>query len=240
MPVTHGHGNPSWTRDEVILALGLYLDCDGTVPGPSDPRVQELSELLRAFPHHTVAARKPSFRNPDGVGFKLQNLRKLATGKGLKNVSRTDHEVWDELGDKPERVRELASLIRAGIAVTGGTDEIAGAVDDFAEGRVVTETHLRRERNPALRKMLLEQRRESSSLRCDVCGCSSPTCDPALEDAIFEAHHIVPLAHGSERRTRLTDLALVCANCHRVIHRAIAQQKQWISIAEARKIVDGA
>lgn len=93
MAVTHGHGNPHWTRDEVILALDLYFDCKGKVPGAADPRVQELSEVLRAFPHHGASARKDSFRNPDGVAFKLQNIRQVATGKGLGNVSKADREV---------------------------------------------------------------------------------------------------------------------------------------------------
>ncbi len=83
MAVTHGHGNPNWTRDEVILALDLFFDCDGNVPGKSDERVKALSDLLRTFPYHSVAARKASFRNPDGVAFKLQNIRQVATGKGL-------------------------------------------------------------------------------------------------------------------------------------------------------------
>jgi 5-methylcytosine-specific restriction protein A len=28
-------------------------------------------------------------------------------------------------------------------------------------------------------------------------------------------------------------MALLCANCHRMVHRAIAQEKRWLSIEEA-------
>src|SRR5947208_3667020 len=87
------------------------------IPGPSDPRVKALSDLLRTFPHHSVAARKESFRNPDGVAFKLQNLRQVATGRGLGNVSRTDRATWSEFGSDPRRTQELAALIRLGIEV---------------------------------------------------------------------------------------------------------------------------
>jgi 5-methylcytosine-specific restriction protein A len=35
-----------------------------------------------------------------------------------------------------------------------------------------------------------------------------------------ECHHIVPLAEAAfSRTTRLSDLAIVCANCHRMLHR---------------------
>src|SRR5262245_1062151 len=93
MAVTHGHGHPNWTRDETILALDLYFDCKGRIPSGSDDRVQALSELLRAFPYHSRAARKESFRNADGVAFKLQNLRQVNTGKGLGNFSKMDRAV---------------------------------------------------------------------------------------------------------------------------------------------------
>jgi 5-methylcytosine-specific restriction enzyme A len=233
MAVTHGHGNPNWTRDEVILALDLYFACTGSIPGQSDPRVVALSDLLRAFPHHSAAARKESFRNPDGVAFKLQNLRQVATGKGLGNVSRTDREVWDELGRDPKRTKQLAALIRAGIEVVEGVKDDSNNDDVFAEGKVVTETHFRRERDPKLRKRLLEQRRNSGGLRCDVCGCPPTGHAPHLREAVFEAHHILPLSAGQERKTQLKDMALLCANCHRMVHRAIANSKRWLSIEEA-------
>lgn len=117
MAVTNGHGNPNWTRDEVILALELYHSCSGQLPGPTDHRVRELSSLLRAFPHHSNAARQVSFRNPDGVAFKLQNLRSVAIGSGLKNTSKVDRKVWEELGDNPSRTLELSRLIRQSIAI---------------------------------------------------------------------------------------------------------------------------
>lgn len=241
MAVTHGHGNPPWTRDEVVLALDLYFDCDGKIPGQSDPRVKELSDLLRAFPHHSAAASKATFRNPDGVSFKLQNLRQVATGKGLGNVSRTDREVWDELGHDPKRTKHLASLIRAGIKVVEGAGEASVIDDVFAEGKVVTETHVRRERDPELRRRLLERRRKSGGLTCDVCGGASSDHPPHLREAVFEAHHVIPLAAGQERKTQLKDMSLLCANCHRLVHRAIAHAKQWLSIDEVRvAIVDKA
>lgn len=83
MAVTKGQGNPDWTREEVILALDLYHSLDGKIPNSKDERVCELSRTLRAFPHHRLAARTESFRNPAGVAFKLQNLRSVSTGRGL-------------------------------------------------------------------------------------------------------------------------------------------------------------
>ncbi len=205
MAVTHGHGNPSWTRDETILALDLYLDCQGHIPSSSDNRVQALSEILKAFPCHSRAARKESFRNADGVAFKLQNLRQVATGKGLGNVSKTDQAVWNELGDKPQLTKELATLIRYGIKVCEGSEDEPDDAEMFSEGRVVTTAHKRRERNQKLRQRIIKHRKQSNRLKCEMCGCSPNASE--YGEAIFEAHHLLPLASAIERKTTIKDMA---------------------------------
>lgn len=240
MAVTKGHGNPKWTADEVVLALDLYFDCNGKIPDSGDKRIKELSAVLRAFPEHAEAARKESFRNPAGVAFKLQNLRQVATGKGLSNVSKVDREIWASLGKDPMRTKELAALIRAGIDVQRGVEVDNVEVEDedeFAEGKTVTRTHLRRERAPQLRRKLLAQRRGDGRLHCDICGVTTTSADSGISEAIFECHHVRPLATQGERKTKVADLALLCANCHRKIHRAMALKKRWLSIADAKETI---
>lgn len=236
MAITHGHGNPSWTWDEAVLALDLYFECNGKIPGPSDPRVMKLSELLRAFPHHSEAARKSSFRNPAGVAFKLQNLRQVATGKGLSNASKVDHEVWKALGNNPERAKDLAKKISEGVELLARTPK-NDIDDEFEEGKILTQTHFRRERNRSLRTKVIDQYKSGAGLSCEVCGSTGEEVAPELRDAMFECHHIVPLGESTERRTRMKDLALLCASCHRLIHRAIAHNRRWVSIEEAKNLI---
>jgi 5-methylcytosine-specific restriction enzyme A len=239
MARTHGHGNPNWTRDETILALDLYFECDGNVPSRKDPRVQRLSRLLQLLPYHDTPKRKGSFRNPAGVAFKLQNLRQVATGKGLGNVSEMDRGVWSELGANPDEVKRLASLIRAGIVVAESAGESSDGdnEEEFFEGRVITQLHKRRERDRKLRDRLLAARRKIGKLTCDMCRAHSKADDPILEDATFEAHHVLPIAMAMERTTRLADLALLCANCHRLLHRAISIRKSWLGISEGKGVI---
>ena len=54
---------------------------------------------------------------------------------------------------------------------------------------------------------------------------------------MFEAHHVLLLASGDERKTKLKDMALLCANCHRMLHRAISVEKRWIGIEEVQTIL---
>ncbi|SRR5258706_7234272 len=239
MARTHGHGNPNWTRDETILALALYCESDKTLPSRNDPRVRKLSELLRSLPYHVSASKKESFRNPDGVAFKLQNLHNVATGKGLRNVSAMDRQIWSEFGSRPDEIRSLADLIKAGVKLTGTIPESDDDCEDdeFFEGRLLTEIHKSRERNPKLRRRLLAFRRKSGRLACDLCDGHSICEDLAFEDASFEAHHMMPISMTIERMTQLRDLSLLCASCHRLVHRAIASKKRWLTIDECRELL---
>lgn len=236
MARTHGHGNPNWTRDETVLALDLYFDLKAHIPSEDDKRVQELSGLLRRFPHHALASRKESFRNPAGVAFKLQNIRQVATGKGLGNVSEMDRLVWEELGSDPMRTKQLANLIKAGISAAESLPESFESEPEFPEGRLVTELHKRRERDPRIRQRLLAARRRKGPLSCDMCLTTPNSKHGDLEDAMFESHHVVPLSRSGARITKLEDVVLLCANCHRLLHRAIAVKKRWLTIDEARNV----
>jgi 5-methylcytosine-specific restriction protein A len=238
MAVTNGHGNPHWTRDEVILALELYQLCGGKIPGPSDDRVRQLSVELRAFPHHELAARQPSFRNPDGVAFKLQNLRSVHNGSGLQNTSKIDREIWDEFGHEPALTSELAAIIRNSLAVVQLLPQF-DEEEEFAEGKAASKVHIRRERSAKLRKEVIASRLKIGALTCDVCRVDGRNVSAELRNSMFECHHVVPLNVSGETTTKVKDLALLCANCHRVLHRAIAMNKRWYSIEDAKTLLFG-
>jgi len=233
MAVTSGHGNPKWTREEVILALELYHRVSDSIPGPSDERVVSLSQELRSLPYHSDAAKKASFRNPDGVAFKLQNIRQVATGHGLGNTSKMDREVWGEYGADPIATSEAAARIRQGIKLTQLVSE-ADVDFEVPEGRSVTEAHQKIERNPTLRKRLLRSRKAAGTLRCDICTDDGAHVSDGIRDALFEAHHRVPLSRTRETKTKLSDLALLCANCHRLLHRLMNKSHRWMDLNDIR------
>lgn len=235
MAVTQGHGNPKWSRDETLLALDLYFTLKGQVPSPKSFEIIALSNLLRSLPYHAEAAKQPTFRNPDGVGFKLMNIRQVATGKGLGNVSNMDRQVWAEFGHRPDEVHRIAAAIRAGIPVAS-SGQLPDVDLELPEGRLLTALHLRRERNPKVRALLFDARRPSG-LRCEICELSRPRLEMSMQEAIFEAHHLVPLAEAGERKTRLADLALLCASCHRLIHRMMITRGGPVTIQNVRTML---
>lgn len=101
-------------------------------------------------------------------------------------------------------------------------ESVADVDEDSAvarEGRPRWRTHLRRERAPQIiRKKKQAYRATTGGLRCEACEFDF---DAAFGLADFcEVHHLIPLAADDEERTtRLEDLAVLCSNCHRAIHR---------------------
>ncbi len=238
MAKTSGHGNPPWTRDETILALDLLQRRGMNAPGPSDAEVQGLSQLLRSLPIHVQSQKVDTFRNPAGVAFKIQNLRSVSGSGagGLSNVSRVDREVWQDFGNRPDLVTQLVNAIKSGAQEIAASGDATEAEDiEFWEGRTVTAVHLRRERQPALRRKVIGTRRTTGRLCCDACGHTPSLSN--LDDAEFECHHVRPLATTGFVATKISDIALLCANCHRLIHRLMVKEKQWINIDSFRQIL---
>ncbi len=89
--------------------------------------------------------------------------------------------------------------------------------EEFDEGALALRAHRIRERSSAVVRKAKELWRASDPLlRCDVCGFSFIE---AYGEDYIEAHHTKPmrlLEAGS--RTGPSDLAKLCANCHRMVH----------------------
>jgi 5-methylcytosine-specific restriction protein A len=231
VPTTKGAGNPDWNRDETLLALDLlYRHVSPIHKGHGD--VAELSALLQAALIHPSEVRRPSFRNADGVALKLQNLMSaIDPARGLSSSILDRQLVTEYPRSRAVEVAQLASLIRDAIG-RGEAAELLPDDEVFEEGYLLTSRHRSRDRR--LRTKLLAQKGEDQ-LICAICDFVAPQLERQLRESFFETHHIRPLSETSGvTSTRIKDLSLLCAGCHRFIHRLIAIKKCWLSIAEAR------
>lgn len=96
-------------------------------------------------------------------------------------------------------------------------------LEGVVEGRKILREHLSRERKSAkLAKKLKAQRlREHGRLACEVCEFDFSHVYGSHGHGYIEAHHRNPLSSVAEDVvTTMADLSLVCANCHRMLHRS--------------------
>lgn len=237
MPITQGAGNPDWSWDETLLALDLLYRHGAPIhKGHED--VAELSALLRSALIHPVEGRRPSFRNEDGVALKLQNLMSAIDPERGLSSSATDRKLVAEFpSSRANEVAALALSIRDAIA-RGESVELLPDDELFEEGQLMTSRHRRRDRR--LRKKLLDKTGDDQ-LICAICNFAAPPLNRQLRESFFEAHHIRPLSDTQgTTSTRVSDMSLLCANCHRYIHKLIAVGKRWVSIDQARTCLNRA
>ena len=93
----------------------------------------------------------------------------------------------------------------------------------------MTRTHRYRERD---KKLVARKKhrvlQEAGRLSCEVCEFNFTDAYGDRGDGFIECHHTKPVSELRDgEKTNINDLALVCSNCHRMIHR----RKPWLSVA---------
>jgi 5-methylcytosine-specific restriction protein A len=234
--------NPEWTRDELILGLDLYFTVSTTQISPNNSDIVALSTLLNALSIHRAESRDDRFRNPAGVSMELRGFLRLDpryAGDGLRGAKLAE-VIWSEFANDQNRLRVIAAAIRVAhlalsVALPDSTDSHEDDADVFPEGLILTRLHRLRERNQNIVRRKKERTlAEFGKLECEVCEFDFVNAYGQLGDGFAECHHVLPLCELVARaNTRLTDLAIVCANCHRMLHRS----PQWLTIDALRTII---
>lgn len=79
--------------------------------------------------------------------------------------------------------------------------------------------HKFKERKPELIAKAKALAKEENRFFCEACNFNFEIEYPIIGLGFIECHHRIPIATGGIRKTRFEDLALVCSNCHRMLHR---------------------
>jgi predicted HNH restriction endonuclease len=105
----------------------------------------------------------------------------------------------------------------------------------FPEGIEVFRLHKSKERNKELvRAAKLNRLRTDKKLSCEVCGFSFTEKYGKLGEGFIEAHHLFPISQLTEEtETKIDDIALVCSNCHRMLHR----RRPWLTLVELKSLL---
>ena len=162
-----------WKREELLLALDLYLRTPFGKQHSSHPPIIELANRLG--------------RSPSAISMKLNNLTSLdpeekARGiRGLANASRLDTQVWNEYNQDPVKVAiEIERLINP--EPEGVSDESFNSLTEIESIRRV------RLQQNFFRRIVLN----TYDIRC--CITDNPIPD------LLRASHIIPWSQSEKER----------------------------------------
>ena len=237
--------NPKWTRQETILALELYLREPGIrYREPEDPAVIELSQLLNQY-HRSIGTQQTSdLRNPNGVSMKLGNFMRLDPefkGSGLTNGARLEEEVWSSYANDRDLLRREAALLAEHIRADNSSassallPDLESDEELESEGDPRTYAHRSYERKSGNRRKKIDSiKKRGLPIACECCGFDFEKTYGERGRDFIEVHHAVPVSElKAGQRLRISDLRLLCSNCHRMVHR----RQPWLSIEEVQALI---
>jgi 5-methylcytosine-specific restriction protein A len=233
--------NRPWTYGEVVLACELVADNQWQYLRRTDPRVVALSTLLREmFP--AEAAARDDFRNASGVARKTADIATQHPDYNGVPTRGGKHEraVLEAFLADEGRMRAEATAIRQATAAgpLPRSEALDLDLDDvYDEGRSFERRHVARERDPRAREAKIAAvQAATGTVACEVCTFDFEATYGDRGRLFAECHHRNPLSVAGETKTRLDDLALLCSNCHRMIHR----YRPWLTVEQLSAVVAAA
>jgi len=183
------------------------------------------TEIESKIPVSTTSWNKVNFQ-----GISQGNVCKIANISKIENYDILLQDIW----------KRFTPFFRNDFKTsTRFTENIENEIDDtdasisVTEGKLRLVTHYARERNRKIIRAKKKQAIKNNTLKCEVCQFSFID---KFDVEFIECHHKTPISQSGVTETTLEDLSLVCANCHRMLHKqfggiflSIEELKQKIS-----------
>jgi 5-methylcytosine-specific restriction enzyme A len=108
---------------------------------------------------------------------------------------------------------------------------------EYKEGQKKLKQHIIRERN----SQVIDEAKKNFRLKnkrvfCEICGFDFEKKYGEVGKNFIEGHHKLPISEITEESNKITskDIALVCSNCHRILHR----KRPWLTIEELKRLIE--
>lgn len=148
----------------------------------------------------------------------------------MDNFTPTRHTIIPTFNNHENELKNeqlVSNAIEPEQIIAEEDDELA-----FPEGKEIFRLHKSKERNQELIRAVKEKRLLTDhKLCCEVCSFSFTDKYGDIGEGYIEAHHLFPISELKEETvTKLDDIALVCSNCHRMLHR----RRPWLNLNDLK------
>lgn len=195
-----------WTVEDDLLAF--YLQRYGAAKLPYS---EELIAVRLRLSDASLSRRKRNFKYLSG------------DSHGLANFAKQSQQVYERYKSSLEPklrsrvIRSIDAIIELRAVPDSEAEDISAR-----EGALSACSHLRHERS---RRIIAAKRRRvmrtTGRVACEACAFDFQQFYGNIGVGFCEVHHLRPLGKANQEvTTKLDDLAVVCSNCHRMLHRS--------------------
>lgn len=142
------------------------------------------------------------------------------------------HKFWDSDLNINTSVQETLGQLTAGDHEVEVYDEL---ILEFPEGKEIEKIHKSRERNSQviqIAKSIFKQR--NGKLFCQICGFDFEKVYGEVGKDFIEGHHTIAVSDMKlDHKTRPEEIALLCSNCHRMVHK----KRPWLSLNDLNNLL---
>jgi 5-methylcytosine-specific restriction enzyme A len=154
--------------------------------------------------------------------------------KGVGEPAPSDYVVDDQLPEAQKSGKNDEGFLDP--ETLASLKELPHKEYEDGKRKLVQHSKLERIRNPKLvRDAKKAFKHEKGTLYCEVCAFDFEANYGDRGKDFIEAHHRKPISKiDGQEAVKLTikDLAMVCSNCHRMLHRV-----PWLSIDDLKKLL---
>jgi hypothetical protein len=213
-----------WASRKIYYRIELqnFIPFEQTIP---------IEEFIKT----NVAALTAAIQLSSGPFILYRGEPRLAQGKYLSPCSEVLYSLLSAEIQEPLEKNQLAKPNASSIR-----DETVDLEmhEQFLEGQ-----RQRRETSFFLRnRSLVKKAKQKLGTICQCCGFIFLNKYGPIGEGFIECHHLKPLSErygqkSSSFRTGINDVAVLCSNCHRMIHKMMHKEKRWIELDEFKKLL---
>ncbi len=202
-------GKPGTYLSHIVAPVDDEVEVD---PVGSHP----VKRLVTVVARDKVMIAKPTnldFREPNrGWTCEIDLIKPKKDSGMIMTLDEKKILLWNLFRDKDLTIKTLINENQTSII-----DPVVEAIEGEEKYRWIR--HRYYERDPALIKAKKNEAKHHGPILCEACNFDFIKSYGIHGAEFMECHHRFPIAKHGKRTNTLEDLALVCSNCHRMLHR---------------------
>lgn len=180
--------------------------------------------------NNNIARHKKSYKDGKETNVAIYNILKQKCEPN-ENLKETYIRYCTNLGFKAANKKHKFWLLHINYEFVGN-EELDG---EFPEGKIVERKHKARERNSqVIYNAKSNFKKKHGKLFCEICNFDFENKYGELGKDFIEAHHTIAVSDmEAGHLTKPNDIAMLCSNCHKMIHK----RRPWLTMDNLKAIL---